>query len=200
MKKKHFFFLLIIIILSSCKEKLTEEQMIDNDNKKVVDSLTHVRENMHPEYRESGKSELVANNIIDNCFSVLDIDRENLDAVKDLAHFNYELKNYKEAVQYYSMTIDIKEKKGFKDLDFEFLQRGKAKYYLQDFNGAIEDLKKYKAANNDKTTVGYTEACYFSGTCYRNLNDQFNACNNFRIYAENIGTDEAWKLIAEYCN
>lgn len=186
--------------MSSCKEKLTEEQNLVNQNKKAIDSLTYIRRNLHPEYLKSGNSELIADEIIKNSFSVLEIDSKNLDAVKDLAHFNFEIKNYKEAVHYYTILIDLKDDLNNRYVIPYYLQRGIAKFHLQDFNGAIEDLQQYKDENIDKRTNGYTEACYHLGTCYKNVNDQSNACDNFRTYAENVATDEAWELIAEYCN
>ncbi|WP_326981046.1 hypothetical protein VUJ46_12190 [Chryseobacterium sp. MYb264] len=198
--KDIFILILSLIIMSSCKEKHTEEQILVNQNKKVIDSLTYIRHNLHPEYLKSGNSELIADEIIKNSFSVLEIDSKNLDAVKDLAHFNFEIKNYKEAVHYYTILIDLKDDLNNRYVIPYYLQRGIAKFHLQDFNGAIEDLQHYKDENIDKRTNGYTEACYYLGTCYKNVNDQSNACDNFRTYAENVATDEAWDLIAEYCN
>lgn len=198
--KKIYILILSLILLSSCKEKLTEEQIIVNQNKKTIDSLTYIRHNLHPEYLKSDNSELVANEIIKNCFSVLEIDRKNLEAVKDLAHFNFEIKNYKEAVHYYTILIDLKDDLNNRYVTFYYFQRGLAKFHLQDFNGAIQDLQQYKNENTDKRTIGYSKACYYLGTCYKNINDQSNACDNFRTYAENVATDEAWNLVAGYCN
>ncbi|WP_294297595.1 hypothetical protein [uncultured Chryseobacterium sp.] len=198
--KDIFILILSLIIMSSCKEKLTEEQILVNQNKKAVDSLTYIRQNLHPEYLKSGNSELIADEIIKNSFSVLEIDSKNLDAVKDLAYFNFEIKNYKEAVHYYTILIDLKDDLNNRYVIPYYLQRGIAKFHLQDFNGAIEDLQQYKDENIDKRTNGYTEACYYLGICYKNVNDKSNACDNFRTYAENVATNEAWDLIAEYCN
>lgn len=198
--KKIYIIILSLIIVCSCKDKLTEEQIIFNQNKKAIDSLTYIRNNLHPEYLKSGKSELIANEIIENSLSVLEIDSKNLEAIKDLAHFNFKLKNYKDAVHYYTILIDLKDDTNNRYITPYYLQRGLAKYHLQDFNGAIEDLQQYKNEDTDKRTIGHTEACYYLGTCYKNINDQSNACDNFRTYAENMATDEAWNLIAEYCN
>lgn len=199
--KKIYQLILSLIIISSCKEPLTQEQILDNQNNNTIDSLSYIRRNLKPEFIKSGKSELVANQIFENSLLVLEIDNKNLDAYKDLAHFNFEIKNYKDAVYYYSILIDLKDDMNNRYVTFYYFQRGKAKFYLEDFNGAIQDIELFKnEESSDKRTIGYTEACYYLGMCYKNLNDKPNACENFRIYAENSSNDEAWNLIAEYCN
>ncbi|WP_312342688.1 hypothetical protein [Chryseobacterium binzhouense] len=206
--KKYLFFLLVSISVCSCKEKLTNEQIRQKENKLVLDSLHYEREKLIHQYSNiklknrstSFETEEIAKKIIDNCHVALDNDNENLDATKDLAFYNNEIKNHKDAVFYYSQIINIKEKQNH-DASHEYSSRGIAKFQLRDYSGAAKDLEEFKKITTlEKTTIGYTEACYYLGNCYMELNERANACENFRIFAENTATDEAWEFIAKYCN
>lgn len=208
-KIKYLFYIVFFMILGSCKEKLSDDQITKNENKKYVDSLYYTRRNLIHEYSDSkrltNKNSLetvfIANKIIDNSHLVLNIDNENLDAVEDLAFYNYELEDFKEAIFFYSRIIEIRKQKNKNaTIDSEYLYRGTAKFHLQDFNGAIKDLEKYKSEINNDKTNGFMEACYYLGKSYNSMNDKLNACENFRLFAELQRTDQAWEYVAKNCN
>jgi len=157
----------VCISVCSCKEKLTDEQIRQQENKLVLDSLYYKRKELIHQYSNikyknnsnSFEIEEIATKTIDNCYVVLDTDNENLDAIEDLAFYNNEIKNYKDAVFYYSQTINIKEKQNY-DVSLDYSSRGIAKFHLRDYNGAAKDLEEFKKITTlEKTTLGYTKAC-----------------------------------------
>ena len=210
MKRKYLIFAVIISLFTNCKEKLTDEQIINNENKKQIDSLYYLRQNLIHNYSRAGHNAIVdslelleiGDSIIYNGYSTLDIDSENLNAIQDVAFYSMEQKDYKNAIIYYSKLIKVKKNTnnvGF--VDFDYQTRGKAKFYLKDYVGAVKDFEEFKSITSlENTTIGYTDNCFYLGKCYMKLNDRAKACDNLRIYAENIGTDEAWEFIANYCN
>lgn len=151
---------------------------------------------------------------------ILKFDSDNTLALYAIGDNLFELKEYKEAIKYYSKALNTKgcskayassngtgvyfnqniDLKYF-DSDTEYnvldchiyFERGYA--YLKDkqFDKAINDLKKSLKVNNSISD------CYFLiGESYLGKKDSINACQNFILSAK-LGDKEARQMLKEHC-
>lgn len=82
---------------------------------------------------------------------------------------------------------------------FSYFQRGRCKYYLGDYNSAIEDLKKAEKIS-ELEPVGTDPNTYvYLAKTYLRLNNFDEACRYLRLSGES-GNSGAYDLITKHCN
>ena len=113
-------------------------------------------------------------NVIKICKKILKKNKYFYFANELIAHSNYGLKNYQEALDNYTITI-LKCNAAFEDVNHDiYFYRGMCKYFIDDFEGAIKD---YSEAINRDTWSEESSYYEFRGYC----NDELGNLNEARI-------------------
>ena len=113
-------------------------------------------------------------NVIKICKKILKKNKYFYFANELIAHSNYGIKNYQEALDNYTITI-LKCNAAFEDVNHDiYFYRGMCKYFIDDFEGAIKD---YSEAINRDTWSEESSYYEFRGYC----NDELGNLNEARI-------------------
>jgi len=102
-------------------------------------------------------------------------------------------KNYKKAIKNYSSSISyIKDSVSF-SINNSMYNIAVSKYYLKDYDGAIETLSQLI-----KKAPAVSNYIYFRGVSYLKLKQTNNACGDLKK-AYSMGYSGAIKYLAKYC-
>ena len=104
------------------------------------------------------------------------------------------LRQYKDAINDYSIAIEIAKKDQYSVLSFAFEERGYAKSQFKDYLGAIADYTE--AISYDP---GNSQAYFYRGWAKLSLGKKDDGCLDLSKAGE-LGYSEAYNYIRKYCN
>ena len=127
-------------------------------------------------------------NAIKDYNKVLELDKENVNAILSLAINSLREKKYVEAELYAKKVIKINP-----DLHDAYYLLGRSQQYQGMFSDAVKSYQTSISLNSD-----FSESYYYLGLVYLKLKNDKNACKNFSISAS-LNNIEAMKTQKRYC-
>lgn len=180
-------FFLLHILFTSCNNNTIDEN--ERERRRIrfkIDSINVIANRKHWEKDYAGAIALYNES--------LELDNQHEATLSSLALVHYNNENYASSVRYYTRVIELL---GEKTTGYYYLERGRAKFYLNDFAGALSDFDNYFSLNGERSN-SYANAGMYRGIIYLNINRKADACREFSKAGES-GIREAYEYISIYC-
>lgn len=176
---------ILFLTLISCNEKISEKDQLNIEKQAIIDSISAV-----------ASSQIFVN--VDNAISeytkILEIEKNNLDALGNRATLLMQNGRYHKAIIDYTDIININEEnKDFNNTRDKYLLRGICKYNLRDYLGALRDFDQV-----EKLLYDVDDLYIYRAYSFLKIGDLNNACLNFSKAGER-GYTEAYEEINKYC-